>query len=114
MKTHADQTHENESREAVNIVSQRKSGGEADFQFEDKRPEASQTRRLQEVAGNNAKNNIYGFEDDRPGAVAQRKMLKMINSSSRNQPTAQFQKMGNEDAAVQKMPLQRKANNTGF
>ena len=114
MKTHADQTHENESREAVNIVSQRKSGGEADFQFEDKRPEAIQTRRLQEVAGNNAKNNIYGFEDDRPGAVAQRKMLKMINSSSRNQPTAQFQKMGNEDAAVQKMPLQRKANNTGL
>lgn len=52
MNTHADKRQENKSQSAAYADSQKKSCGEATFQFIDNRPEAITQRKLQEIANN--------------------------------------------------------------
>ena len=52
MHSHADRTQENKSQSVANAVSQKQSGGEPTFQFEDNRPEAIAQRKLIEISNN--------------------------------------------------------------
>jgi hypothetical protein len=52
MNTHADKTQKNKSQSVANAVSQKQSGGESTFQFEDNRHEAVAQQKLQEMANN--------------------------------------------------------------
>jgi len=86
MNTYADKTQENKSQSAANTVYQKKSGGEATFQFVDNRPEA----------------------------IAQRKLQEMANNNPQAKKAAQLQTMADNYSARQQHPIQKKENNTGL
>jgi hypothetical protein len=86
MNTHADKTQENKSQSVANTVYQKKSGGEATFQFVDNRPEA----------------------------IAQRNLQEMANNNPRAKKAAQLQAMADNYSARQQHPIQKKENNTGL
>ncbi|MFT6871361.1 MAG: hypothetical protein ACJAVN_000359 [Roseivirga sp.] len=86
MNTHAYKRLENISQSVANAVAQKQSGGEATFQFVDKRPEA----------------------------IAQRKRQKMANNSPQVKRLAQLQTMADNYTSHQPQLIQKKENNTGL
>ncbi|WP_240224984.1 hypothetical protein [Rheinheimera hassiensis] len=55
MKTHADKMHENKNKSAVNTDAKRETSGTSTFRFVDNRHEASQMRKLHEMANSSSR-----------------------------------------------------------
>lgn len=61
MNSYTEKTKENTGQSVANTFSQKKSGGESTFQFEDNRPEGIAQRKLQEMASNKRQVMKFGL-----------------------------------------------------
>ncbi|MEM6812872.1 MAG: DUF4157 domain-containing protein [Bacteroidota bacterium] len=108
MPTHAEKNQEEKNRSIANAVSQAKNNLNPTFPFKDNRPEATQIRKLQEMADEYTKKNAMPLVDNRPEAVQMKRWQELANNSPRNQHLAQLQKKVNEYAEKHALPIQKK------
>ena len=101
MNTHVDKTKENKSQFVANTVSQKPSGGDSLFQFEDNRPEAIQMKKFQEMANTSShvsQLRVYQEMANTSSRVSQLRAIQdMATSSSQVRQVIQLQSIANNN-----------------
>ncbi len=124
MNTHADKTQETKSQSVANGVSQKQSSGKSTFQFVDNRPEATQMRKLQEMANNSPQVKLLRAFQEMDNNSPQAKLIAQSQALANNYSEKLVQKKGTEEeelqmkeASIQKKAspeLSRRENKTGL
>ena len=102
MNTHVEKSQESKSHSVSTADAQMLSGSESTFQFVNFRHEAIAQRKLQEMANN------------RPGAMQLKAFQEMADNNPKAKQAAQLQVMVINNFAQQRVPIQKKENNTGL